>query len=200
VASDVYRVRVRGAGKLARDFSRAQRHLQDEIVRAVRELGADARDAAERYAPEDTRDLIEALVSVPYFGRAGEPRATVRVGRLRGHRGAKRDNHDYLNVTRFGHRKSVIYPKHKRALKVHIEGHRNPHAAIVRASVTGVGHPPQADLQRAARRGGGGKRQIRRLQSAYRRRDWVQDAAIEIDRLAAEAERKLGRRVTRGLL
>lgn len=197
---DVFRVSFEGAGEAARAFSRAQRRVQDAVIAEVRALGRESREAFKAAAPEDTGDLIDAIIDVPFFGRAAEPRVTIRVKTLRGHEGAKRDAFNYLNVTRFGHRQAVIRPRRARALKIHIEGHRNPHAAIVRMSAAGVGHPPQEALHAAARRGGGGQRQVRKLRAAFKVRDWVEEIAPEINRLAAESERRLGRRVSAGLL
>ena len=40
--------------------------------------------------------------------------------------GASRRGFNYLDVTRFGHRVTLVRPKHSRALKVHVDGRAHP--------------------------------------------------------------------------
>lgn len=189
VRTDLIRIQVRGTGRrgTADDFSRAQRALQDEIIRVMRQLEIEARAALVGAMPEpDTGDLADSLSS-RFFFRADRVRFTVEGG-APGHGG---DDRGYIGVTREGHREQRIYPTTRRALKVHVAGHRNPHAAVFRAWVTGVGHPHQ-DTVRAVARAGGSVRELRR---AHRVRDWVADADVEIERLAERATSRLGRRL-----
>jgi hypothetical protein len=159
--ADLFRLSVRGAGRVARDFDRSQRDIQDEIIRSLRRLGAEAHAILVGHAPEDTGDLIDAIQVVPYY-RAAVPRVSIRVEGLEGHGG---DPRSYLNVTRYGHRSSRIYPKRARALAVHIDGHGEP--PIYRASVTGVS-----------------------VMS-----DWVEDADPEIRTAARAEAHRLGRKI-----
>lgn len=167
--TDVYRVSIRGAGRVASQLSRAARQIQDEIVAEIRQFGREAQLIFVEAAPEDTGDLRERITAVPYFGRAIRPRVSIRVRPdVEGHE----TPHDYLPVTRYGHRKRRIVPKTARALAIHPEGHRNPHIVVVRASVSGV--PGKKSRWRG---------------------DWVIPAAERADRLADAAERRLGRRL-----
>ena len=195
--ADVYRLSVRGAGPLARDFSRAQRQIQDALVAELRRLGDDALDAFRDEAPEDTGDLHDALVAVPYF-LANRPRVSIRVEPLDGHEGSERDGYDYFEVTRRGHRASRIHPKQAQALKVHLYGHRNPHLAVFRASVAGVGHPGPASTARAVARAG--RARVVDVRSAHEVIDWTDVAGERSEALAAVAERRLGRRLESRLL
>lgn len=171
--TDVLRVNVRGAGKAAKDFNRMKRRIQDAINAELRLIGIASEDVFRDVAPEDTGQLGEAIRAVPLF-RALRPSVRVLVEPLEGHGG---NAHDYLTVTRRGHKKRRIYPRTARALKVHVEGHRNPHAFIFRASVAGVGHE------------GEGAQPII---------DWVSRAQPQITRTLDKAERRLGRRIERG--
>lgn len=187
------RIDVSGAGRdsqLARDFSRAQRQLQDDTIRVMRELERDASAVVQAQLREqvdrDTGDL-EASIQGRFFIRASSVRFTI-VGGVPGHGG---DPRPYIDVTRFGHRQQRIFPTSRRALKVHLAGHRAPHIFEFRAWVTGVGHP-HPDSVRATAMGGGSIRELRRR---HRRVDWLERAMPEIDALAAEAERRIGRNV-----
>lgn len=168
--TNVYRVSVRGAGRVAANFTRAQRQLQDELIAELRQFGREAQVVFIEEAPEDTGDLQERITVVPFFGRAIRPRVSVRVRPdLEGHE----TRHDYLPVTRFGHRRRTIRPKTARALAVHTEGHRNQQIFVVRHSVSGV--PAAKDSRWKG--------------------DWVIPAAQRAERLAAASERRLGRRI-----
>lgn len=162
----VYRVSLRGAGRRASEFSRLQRAIQDELVAELRQFGREGERLFRAAAPKDTRNLAGAIRAVPFF-RAIRPRVRVAVERLDGHQGEGRDGFDYLAVTRRGHRRSVIVPREARALKVHVEGHRNAQIYEFRQAVRG---------SRPAS-------------------DWVVDAAQRADRVAALAERRLARRI-----
>jgi hypothetical protein len=163
--SDVFRIEVEGAGPVAAKFSRAARRLQDTIIQEFRPLGRRLEAVYVAHAPSDRgmeggiRARLHAAVN---FVTAGKPTITVRA--------TARDpesGYAYLRVTRFGHRKLVIFPKHARALAVHYAGHRNPHLVEFRPYVEGY-HPD---------------------------RDWVKDAEREAERDVAAAELRLGRRI-----
>lgn len=172
--TNIYRVSVRGAGRRASEFDAMKRRIQDEIVAELRQYGREAQTIFAQEAPKDTEELSERIDAVPYFGRALRPRVSIRVRPdVEGHQGSGSDGYDYLPVTRFGHRKTRIVPVRRQALLVHVEGHRNPHAAIVRSSVSGV------PTDRGSRFRG----------------DWVRPAADRAEALAGAAERRLGRRV-----
>lgn len=146
------------------------RHLQDEMIAELRQFGREAQVIFVDEAPKDTGDLAERITAVPFFGRAARPRVSIRVRPdVEGHGSP----HNYLDVTRFGHRKRVIRPRQARALAIHPEGHRNPHIVIYRASASGV---PTAEGSRW-------------------KGDWVVPAAERADRIADNAERRLGRRI-----
>jgi hypothetical protein len=172
--TSVYRVSVRGAGRVAAQFNRAQRQLQDEMIAELRQFGREAQVVFVEEAYEDTGELKERITVVPFFGRAARPRVSVRVRPdLQGHQGGSVDNYDYLGVTRRGHRSRTITPKTARALKVHLEGHRNQQIFVFRHSVSGV---PAAKDSRW-------------------RGDWVLPAAERAERLSLASERRLGRRI-----
>lgn len=171
--TDVFRISVRGAGRAARSFTRMQRQTQDEIVAELRQFGEEARVLFVGAAPRDTEQLRERITAVPFFGRAARPRVSIRVRPdLEGHQGDKIDGFDYLDVTRRGHRSRTIEPRQARALKVHVEGHRNAEIFEFRASVPG----------------------------ARVTVDWVVPAAERAERLADAAQRRLGRRIERRVL
>lgn len=171
--TDVYRVNVRGAGRVARDFDRMARAIQDEIVAEIREFGAEAVEAFQQSAPKDTGDLVDAIDAVAFL-RAIRPRLAIRIAPLRGHQGEVSDGFDYLRVVRFGHRKRLIRVRHARMLKVHYAGHRNPQIYDFRHVVPGAGPA-------------GG-------------RDFVARAEPAVVKLADGAERRLGRRIERRAL
>lgn len=188
------RLEVSGAGRrgqLARDFSRAQRQMQDEVLAVMRDLERDASAIIRRHladhVEEDTGDL-EQSIEGRLFARAGEVRFTI-VGGTPGHD----DPRPYLDVTRFGHRLQRVYPVRARALKVHYAGHRSPHLFQFASWSTGVGHPP-THVVRAAARGGGS---IRALRKSFRRVDWLEQAMPEVDALADRAAERLGRVIAR---
>ncbi len=178
----MFRISIRGAGGAARDMRGLQRRVQTELVREVRELGAQAVVTFQGYAPEDTGDTIDAIFAVPYFGRASRPRASIRMRPLAGHGGVP---HDYRDVPRFGHRRRRITPKRGRALKVHIEGHRNAAIFVYRSAVRGVGWP-SLDTSGV---------DVQASRAAYRPRDWVDLAAEQVERDSAPAASRLGRRI-----
>ncbi len=168
--TNVYRVSVRGAGRRASEFDRLARAIQDELVRELRAFGRAAELIFREEAPEDTGQLQEAIRAVPFFGRAMRPRVSIGVDPIRGHGG---DQRSYLDVTRYGHRKRTITPRRGRALKVHLEGHRNAQIFVFRASVSGV---PAVENSRWAG-------------------NWTIPAAERAERLAAASERRLSRRI-----
>lgn len=165
----VYRLSIRGAGRKASQFTRMARDLQDEMIAELRQFGREAQIIFVEEAPKDTDDLSERIVAVPFFGRASRPRVSIRVRPdVEGHE----TPHNYLDVTRFGHRKRRITPRRATALAVHPAGHRNPHIVLYRSSVSGV--PGEKSRWRG---------------------DWVVPAAERADRIADAAERRLGRRI-----
>ncbi len=166
--TSVFRVGFRGAGRVAAQFDAAARQVQDAIVAELRQFGREGEAIFAAAAPEDTGDLADRIVAVPFFGRAARPRVSIRVRPdLQGHQGDEIDGYDYLDVTRFGHRRHEIVPRRARALKVHYAGHRNAAIFEFRASVPGV-RP---------------------------RVDWVAVGADRCARASAIAERRLGRRI-----
>lgn len=185
---DLIRISVRGAGRrgAADSFSRVQRDLQDSIIATMRELELEATAVLAGHAPADTEDL-RASLEARFFFRGDTVRFTISGG-APGHGG---DPSPYIGVTRRGHREQRIHPSQRRALKVHLAGHRSPHIFVFRAWVTGVGHPHPSTV-RAVAAGGGS---LRALRKAHRRGDWVDDAEQDLERIAAIAERRLGRRV-----
>lgn len=163
--ADLYRIEVEGAGPVAAKFSRAARRLQDTIIAEFRPLGRSLEWTFIRRAPSDRgfeggiRSRLHAAVN---FVTASKPSITVRA--------TARDpesGYAYLGVTRQGHRKLVIFPKHARALAVRYLGHRNPHVIAWRPYVEGY-HPT---------------------------RDWVEDAARDAEREVEAVQLRLGRRI-----
>lgn len=173
--TDVFTINIRGAGREARYFDRVARGLQDDLIAELRLLGEEATIAFREAAPEDTEELRDNIDAVPFL-RALRPRVRIIVNPLQGHEGEQTDHYDYALVTRRGHRKRKIVPKRGRALKVHIEGHRNPHAVIWRSSVRGYGHAERPVI------------------------DWAAEASPEIERQADDSEARLGRRIDRRLV
>lgn len=148
---------VDGVGGLARLFSREQRRGQDRINRAMRYLDAVAEPMFRAYAPVDTGELKGSIKSTLFF-RGNVVRLTVRAN-------AKRQGFDYLDVTRYGHRVTLITPRRGGALSVHIGGRRS--VPVVRRSVRGY-HPTH---------------------------DWVDVAGRLLEPSVRSAERMMGRRV-----
>lgn len=163
----VFRVSVRGAGRVAAQFDRDARRIQDEIVAELRQFGREAQEEFRRAAPRDTGDLRERITAVAFFGRAARPRISIRVRPdLQGHEGDKTTAFDYLTVSREGHRSAQIRARNG-PLKVHVAGHRNAEIFEFRESVRG----------------------------ARPRADWVLDGAQRCERASAIAERRLARRI-----
>jgi hypothetical protein len=184
--SDIYEIRVVGAGPVAAKFSRAERAIQDELIAVLRELQTVADRTFDSLAPEDTGQTKTATQTVLSF-RAAEPRLSVRRLDLIGH---GNDPRDYFDVPRFGHREGRIFPRGK-ALKVHLWGHRNPHLYEFRAWVTGVGHPHPDLIRHAART----RQDMRAFRASFRPHDWVEEAAQRIERDIDAAAARLGRRI-----
>lgn len=170
---DIYRVNVRGAGRVAADFDRMARTMQDEMIRELRRFGVEAVETYRGQAPADTQDLQDAIDAVAFL-KAIRPRLSVRVAPLLGHRGEQHDDTDYLRVVRFGHRRGTLTPRRARALKVHYAGHRNAEVYEFRSFVPGAGPA-------------GGS-------------DFVERAGPLIEKLADGAEVRLGRRIERRLI
>lgn len=166
--TDVLRVNIRGAGRAARDLDRVARGLQDDINAELRAYGLEAEAVYRDHAPKDTDQLQGNIRAVPFF-RTIRPRLRVVVEPLEGHGG---DGRDYLAVTRRGHRKKKIAPRHRKALKVYVMGHRNPHIFVFRANVKGVSGI----------------------------NDWVSRADPQLQGLEANMERRLGRRIERRIV
>lgn len=170
--TDVFRINVRGAGAVARDFDRAARAVQDQLIAQLRDYGRQGQAILRAHAPEDTGQLRDKIVAVPFF-RAVRPRVSLRVEPLESH--GDDGSTDYLDVTRRGHRSRRLHPTQARALAVHIAGHRAP--PIYRAYVHGV---PSDE-------------------GSKWRGDWVAEARPELEQLADRQERELGRRIERRL-
>lgn len=167
---DVFRLSLRGAGRTAANLDRAGRDLQDIIVSELRQLGLEVEFAFQTAAPHDTEDLSEAIQAIASF-KTIRPRVRVAVGRLSGHEGDSRDSFDYLETTRRGHRKRIIHPVRRRALKVHYAGHRN--AAIYDFASFVPGALPN--------------------------RDWVEEGDEFSEPAIDRMERRVGRRIDRSL-
>ncbi len=115
--NDFITLTTRGAGdedQLAKDFTRAQRRIQDRVNRTMRLIDAETMPVYRTVAPSDTGELMRGLESRISF-RAQRVRITVSVA-------AERDGFDYVAVTRFGHRVRWITPKRKLAMTVHTQG------------------------------------------------------------------------------
>lgn len=190
--TDTYVVRVEGAGRAAASFSRAQRALQDQIIEELRALQRELPVIFRSYAPEDTGQTRDNIDAIPYFV-AREPRLSVRIMPLASH--GDGGTYDYLDVPRFGHREGLIFPR-GRALKVHYAGHRNPHAFVFRAWVTGVGHPHPDVIRQAAR----SRADMRQFRQAFRPVDWVEDAVREAEQAMHASAARLGRRIERQVI
>jgi hypothetical protein len=171
--ADVFRIAVEGAGPSAQRFDRAQRRVQDSIIREYRRIAPDIEAEFRAAAPVDRGQIRDRLRAVMSFNPASEPRITVRT--------AARDpesRYAYIRVTRFGHRKAIIRARHVTEsgkpgmLKVYVEGHRNPHIFIFRHAVAG----------------------------ARPSHDWVATGAAAARPIVNAAARRLGRTITRSLL
>lgn len=126
MADAVVRVSVRGAGRLARDFNRAQRALQNVINDSVRYMGEHAADVLYDAAPKDTGAMADSI-GVRYLWRAARPHATVTI-----EPDARGAGVDYLTITRHGHHVTRIYPKQEHGLlDVHFEGRDGPGQGMV---------------------------------------------------------------------
>lgn len=166
--SVLIRGRVRGAGPVAAEFDQDQRQIQDEIIREFRTLARVAEDVYRSFAPEDSgrlRDTIDARV---FLGNASMPRITVFARAL-----DPTNNFDYLDVTRFGHRRTFLEPRRARMLKVHYAGRdragEGPY--VLRPNVSG----------------------------AVVASDWVEDAERVVEADFDAAASRLGRTIVRGV-
>lgn len=171
------RLRVEGAGELARDLDRASRKLQDTLIRRMRALGlrgqAILREEVIRSGFVDSGDLLESI-DARFSTRTAAPRLTFTAETRPGHPGAE-DGYPYVAVTRFGHRKATISPKPGSALRIHAPGRETSSPRV--APVRGFGHG-----------------------TAKRPHDWVRDAEQRIDREGDEVLRRIGRDVDSVLL
>lgn len=164
------RVSVRGAGRTARDFDRAARGTQDEIVRELRELAVRSEIIVREYMPEDSGDLKEGL-HARFFFRAARPRFTLQST-------ARHQGYPYTAVTRFGHRKAVI------------EG--RPFLTIHGPGVPRDGAPEHiARVVRQVRGFGFGEKQPH---------DWMEEAMPRVQGEMAIAASRIGRRIESRLL
>jgi hypothetical protein len=165
--ADLYRATVEGAGIRAAEFSRGQRRIQNTIIQEFRRMGRQVEQTYRDHAPRDRGIVRERTQAFVYFGRASEPQVTVRT--------FARDpesRYAYVRVTRWGHRKLAIFPRHSKALKVHIAGHRNPHIFIFRPNVDSASPPT----------------------------DWAADAGEAVEPIIDSVQTRLGREVVRGVL
>lgn len=161
----VIRASVRGARRKGYSLSRAGRAIQTEILdEFAGHLAPEATKVTRGFAPHRSGRLergIRARVR-SYGGRVIlEILSTARSD----------EGFDYLDVTRFGHKQAIIFPRHAKAIAFIPSGAPSG-KAIVRAWVRGY-RPDH---------------------------DWVELAYEEMQHLMDEAARSLARRVDRRLL
>lgn len=166
--SVVLRARVHGAGPVASAFTQDQRQVQDEIIREFRTLARHAEDVYRSFAPEDSGRLRDSIDARVFLGNASAPQVTVYARAL-----DPTNNFDYLDVTRFGHRRTFIEPRRARMLKVHYAGRD---------------------------RSGDGPYVLRpHVSGAVVASDWVEDAEHVVAADFDAAASRLGRTITRGV-
>lgn len=125
MADAVFRVSVRGAGRVAREFNRAQRALQNAINDSVRSMGERAADVLYEDAPKDTEAMADSIRVTTFF-RAARPHAQVTI-----EPDARGAGVDYLTITRRGHRQRIITSRSELGLlSVHFEGRDGPAQAM----------------------------------------------------------------------
>jgi hypothetical protein len=166
MASAVFKIEVvRGGRDVAGRFARGSYRLEQAILAEFRELRGKIEDTFKQYAPSDRGEaggIKQHLKAALEFQR-GQPGIAVRVSARDPESGF-----DYLEVTRYGHRKMVIFPTSgRKSLAVHYAGHRNPHIVEFRPYVPGA--TPDSD--------------------------WVEDAQPQADRQVADAALRLGTRI-----
>lgn len=131
-AVDLVRVSVRGAGVTGRRLRAAAEEIQDILKDEMEELGEDCASILRTVAPARSHRLQEGIVASATFRHA---RLTVDIFS----EGAIADDgFDYTDVTRFGHRQSIIRPVFARFLRV-----RFPDAVVYRTHVRG--YQPSTD-------------------------------------------------------
>lgn len=127
---------VTGAGPVAARFSRVERDLQTRLNGLMRRVGRTSERILKRAAPKDTRALADSIRAVPY-SRAGDINVSIKAH-------AQRDGFNYLDITRFGHRRRVLTAKRKgRAMAVRYAGHRAPE--VIAFAMRAEGYKPPVD-------------------------------------------------------
>lgn len=170
--TDLVRIELVGGGRRpAQRIEAGARKLPRLILDEFRELTTKLRPIYVSHAPSDRGFAggIRGRLNVKLaFNVPSAPRITVRA--------TARDpetGFSYLRVSRYGHRKLLIFPKRAKALAVHYAGHRNPHIIAWRPYVEGY-HPDS---------------------------DWVEDATreaeVEFDRVATRLGREIDAQVIR---
>lgn len=132
------RAQVRGAGPVAAEFDQDARQVQDAIIREFRTIARHAEDVYRSFAPEDSGRLRESVDARVFLGNASTPQITVYARAL-----DPTNNFDYLDVTRWGHRRTFIEPQRARMLKVHYAGRDRAGDGpyVLRPNVSGVVQP-----------------------------------------------------------
>lgn len=95
---------MQGAGQRARDFSRAERALQDQLIAELRQLSVTSAELLRGVAPEKTGHLKMGIRARISFQAAHPMVNVVSESRAAG-------GYNYTSVTRFGHRQAQITPR-----------------------------------------------------------------------------------------
>jgi hypothetical protein len=106
------RVRVTGTERQQRRFTAAIQIVDDELRNALKELGDTAELIFASYALHRTGRMARGIVS-----RAFGDRVIVEA-----HARNPETGYDYVGVTRFGHKVSIIRPKRAKALRIPLAG------------------------------------------------------------------------------
>jgi hypothetical protein len=139
---------------VTRKLERAQRRAQEESNRTMRSLRQQVELGYREAAPEDTGQLARGLhaalsfrsVRLDDLGRAASvTRITMRST------GHTRDGFNYLPVSRFGHIRQVIEPRHRKQMKVYYLGRAMPYLLRRRVSGARPSHDWVIEGERRAR-------------------------------------------------
>ena len=161
-------------GQLAREFSKAQRRMQNRINRIMRELSREVPPIYSVQAPTDTGALSRSIKGKL---RQRAARVTLVVSAEPDARGG---GFAYLDVTRFGHRQPLIFARGAAHTTVAAHGTPTPLRARGGAKMTvyvhgrGRGGAAAGPRTKTSRPAAGSRYILRRVVRGYRPgHDWV---------------------------
>ena len=180
----MFTVEAEGVLKMAREYDRAERKIQDKVNRMMRYLQSATESEFDRAVPRDTGQLAKGLRASISF-RGGIVRITMRST------GADREGYNYLDVTRFGHRRVIIHPRRAKFLKF-VPGPRSTAGARQARDV-----PFKGRLIHVQGRAGRSPIYRRWVYGVVRPRDWVETANEKMETRVRVVSNVLARDIAR---